>query len=715
MEWEFDQTVQQSAEQSTEQSTEQSQVRRRTQRRRSGPLPPWVLVFGCLLFYAFFFHIWTEDRFSLGRFLTLTVLSLAFAMLSALLGTISKRRKYQKIFALAVVIFWGVMYLTEYFILDSFHNFYTIEGMLTGAGNAGQEDFKDRTVDLVLSNFWRILLFALPIVGWFVANRFLKIRRILTRGVRRYLAVAGAVLLVVGLIFASALSPDRNRMGKEYNFTDAVHGFGLPMGFTLDLFKGGGSSEFELPDDSFVPTDPPAISSDPSGIESQSVQTDTNGETLEPIPTEPPKPTYTYQMLDLDFQSLIDNSGDDTVVNLSKYLSSRTPSMTNEMTGMFRGKNLILITCEAFSKEFIDPELTPTLYRMMTKGIQFTDYYQPAWGGSTSSGEFSVLTGIYPGRGVKSITNTIGRNMDITIGNLLQDQGYFTRAYHNHTYTYYDRDKTHENLGYEEFIGVGNGMEVTKAWPESDLEMIDFTAPQYIDHQPFSVYYITVSGHGAYSWGGNRQSARHKEEVQNLNCSDTVKAYIACNLEVELAMKSLIEQLEAAGIADDTLIVLTADHYPYCLEKSDAWYTDKDYLSEYYGETVTNVFQRDHNCLIMWSGCLEDMNLVIDSPTFSLDIVPTLCNLFGVEWDSRLYSGRDVFSDAEPLVFWPDHSWKTDKGSWNASLNNGKEFTPAPGAEVTDEYLNRIRSTVSNKLNYGYTVLGLDYFKYLFQ
>lgn len=714
MEWELNQSIEQERP-GTGGGGGPADAKRPT-RRRSGPLPPWVLVFGCLLFYAFFFHVWTEDHFSVGRFLTLTVLTLAFAFLSALLGTVSKRRKYQKIFALVTVAFWGVMFLAEYFILDSFHNFYTIEGMLTGAGNAGQEDFKDRTTGLILKNLWRIALFAVPVVAWFVANKRLKMRRILTRGVRRYLAGAGAILLVVGLLFASVISPDGKRMGSEYNFSDAVHGFGLPMGFTLDLFKGsGGSGEFEIEDSKFVPTEPIQMDSKPTNTESVPPQTDPNGETLPPATTEPPQPVYTYQMMDLDFDKLIANSSDDTVVNISKYLSSLTPSKTNEMTGMFKGKNLILITAEAFSKEFISPELTPTLYRMMTKGIQFTDYYQPAWGGSTSSGEFSVMTGIEPARGVKSITETIGRNMDVTIGNKLKDLGYFTRAYHDHDYTYYDRNKTHENLGYEKFIGVGNGMEVTKAWPESDLEMIDFTVPQYIDQQPFSVYYMTVSGHGAYTWGGNRQSARHKDDVQNLPYSELVKGYYACNLELELAMKSLIEQLEAAGIADDTLIVLTADHYPYCLEKSDAWGADKDYLSEYFGYTVENCVQRDHNCLIMWSGCLEDKNLVVDTPTFSLDIVPTLCNLFGVEWDSRLYSGRDVFSDATPLVFWPDHSWKTDKGTWIAAKSSGTEFTPAEGVEVTDEYLNGIRRSVSNKLNYAYSVLGLDYFKLLLE
>lgn len=724
MEWDLNQTTEQQDSPSSrlnDRGGDFAEKRRAApgngKRRRSGPLPPWVLVFVSLLFYVLCFHIWTEDRFSVGRFLTLTLFSLSFAMLFALLGTVSKRRKYQKIFALVTVIFWAVLFLAEYFILVSFQNFYTIDGMLTGAGNAGHEDFKDRTVDLLLKNVWRILLFALPVVGWFLANRYLKLRRILTRGVRRYLAAGGAILLVVGLLFGLVFSPDRKRLGKEYNFTDAVHGFGLPMGFALDAVKGGGNGgSFELDDDPFVPVHSTDGTVQDTGAE-RPVQTDPNSETLAPgttEATEPPKPVYTYQMMDLDFERLINNSNDDTVVNISKYLSSLTPSKTNDMTGMFKGKNLILITCEAFSKEFITPELTPTLYRMMTKGIQFTDYYQPAWGGSTSSGEFSVLTGIDPARGVRSITNTIGRNMSVTIGNKLKDLGYFTRAYHNHDYTYYDRDETHENLGYEKFIGVGNGMEVTAAWPESDLEMIDFTVPQYIDHQPFSVYYMTVSGHGAYSWAGNRQSARHQDEVQSLDCSDTIKAYIACNLEVEYAMQSLLEQLESAGIADDTLVVLTADHYPYCLEKSDAWYTDKDYLSEYFGYEVTNCFQRDHNCLIMWSGCLEDMNLVIDSPTFSLDIVPTLCNLFGVEWDSRLYSGRDVFSDAEAIVFWPDHSWKTEKGSWDASLSDGSEFTPAEGAEVTEDYLNRIRRSVSNKLNYAYSVLGLDYFGLLF-
>ena len=707
-----------------------ARVPKNLQKKRRMPLPPWILVLGSLLFYCFFFHVWTENHFTVGRFLTLTCLSVSFALIGALIATIGKKRKIHKIIALVIVIFWAVVFLTEYFLLDSFQNFFTPAAIFDNAGNAGQEDFARNTFNLVLKNLWRVFLFAVPIAAWFLANRFLRVPRILTKGVRRYLAAAGAALFLIGLFFGGVISPDRRKLSQEYTFDDAVHSFGLPLAFALDSFHGSGSGSggFDIDDTEFVPFDPnKPVSSTEKNEPAPSIppETDTNGNTMEPPATEtqtpvPPTTEPSYAMLDIDFQKVIDNNSG-TAADVSKYLASLTPSKTNEMTGTFKGKNLILICAEAFSKEVISQEHMPTLYRMMTQGIEFTDFYQPAWGGSTSSGEFSVLTGIEPAKGASSIKQTIGRNMDVTIGNLLQAQGYFSRAYHNHTYDYYGRDKTHQNMGYEKYIGYGNGMEagVTKCWPESDKEMFDYTVPLYINQQPFSIYYMTVSGHGLYSWMGNTQSSHHREEVNTWpelqNASETVKAYYAANYEMELAMESLLRQLEEAGAADDTLVVICADHYPYCLEKSDTWQNDKDYLSEYYGDQVDDVFERDHNVLIMWSGSLEGKNIKVTTPTCSLDIVPTLCNLFGVEWDSRLYSGRDVFSDAEPLVFWPNHSWKTDKGQWNSAKNSGTEFTPAPGVEVTEEYTTRIRKTVNNKLNYAYSILSMDYFKLILE
>ena len=175
-------------------------------------------------------------------------------------------------------------------------------------------------------------------------------------------------------------------------------------------------------------------------------------------------------------------------------------------------------------------------------------------------------------------------------------------------------------------------------------------------------------------------------------------------------MESLVRQLEEAGIADDTVIVLTADHYPYALEKSATWDNRKDYVTELYGYKHKNSAERDHNALILWSGCLEGKNIVVDTPTYSLDILPTLSNLFGVEYDSRLLVGRDVFSDAEPLALWQDFTWKTDKGLFNSETG---KFTPAEGVSVESGYVDRIKALVQNKIHYSREVQQTDYFNYL--
>ena len=135
------------------------------------------------------------------------------------------------------------------------------------------------------------------------------------------------------------------------------------------------------------------------------------------------------------------------------------------------------------------------------------------------------------------------------------------------------------------------------------------------------------------------------------------------------------------------------------------------YLEELYGYPVNDCFAQDHNGLIIWSGCIEDMGLEVTTPVYSLDIVPTLSNLFGVDYDSRLLVGRDVFSDQEPLVLWPNCSWITDKGRYNARTNT---FTPVEGVEIPDGYVDQIDTIVRQKIRYSKEVLDLDYFATIF-
>ena len=373
-----------------------------------------------------------------------------------------------------------------------------------------------------------------------------------------------------------------------------------------------------------------------------------------------------------------------------------------------------MITAEAFAAEVIDPELTPTLYRLATKGINFTDYYQPASAGTTG-GEYQNIFGMMPTDGGKSFKDTADHLNYFTMGNQLNRLGYYGKAFHNNSYTYYDRNITHNNLGYSDgFMGYGNGMEqyVKNYWPQSDYEMISGTLPTYIDKQPFNIYYMSVSGHSGYTRSGNSMTNRHWDRVKNLPYSDAVKGYLAANLDLEDGLTYLVDELEKKGIADDTVICISTDHFPYGLDTSGTL-GNMPNLSELYGNNVTDYFQRDHSRLILWCGCLENRDpIIVDSPTFSLDILPTLSNLFGTEFDSRLMVGRDVLSNAPALIFNMNYDWKTDLGTYYASRN---EFVPKDGTiAVPDSYVSTIKAMVSNKMQYCSGVLETDYFRHIF-
>ena len=440
----------------------------------------------------------------------------------------------------------------------------------------------------------------------------------------------------------------------------------------------------------------------------------TKAVTKAPTPTPTKRPTQTpvtimpeKNMLPINFKELAkQDSG--IYKSLDTYCAGLTPSSKNSYTGMFKGKNLILISAEAFCAEVIDEKLTPTLYRLATKGINFTDYYQTC-GAGTTGGEVLNILGVLPYNSGDSMLVTAKWNNYFTMGSQLDRLGYYGKMYHNGTTTFYNRNLTHINLGYSDgFLAKGNGMEKIlkdKSGLASDYDMMVATIPQYINKEHFNIYYMSISGHSQYN-KNHKFAKKNWSRVQNLTFSDTVKCYIAAQLEFEDAMAYLVKQLEAKGIADDTVICIGADHYPYGL--------NMDQCRELFGYPLNKnmtSFQRDHNRLIIWSGCLEKQDpIVVNAPTSSVDILPTLSNLFGTEWDSRLLPGRDVFSDAMPLVFFLGNDWKTDKGTYA-----GGKFTPnADAGTLPANYVANIKAIVNGKKTMCRYLQTVDYYGHLY-
>lgn len=683
--------------------------------RRQYNFPGWLFATLMLLNCEMMLQFWTYEAFSLERLVVIALFGLAHGLLFSLFSTIGRSPLASRIVAIVLSVLYVSLYFAEYLMWDAFAGAFLGLDIIESTGTAAVDDFGDNISRAIFGEFWRLFLLLLPVIVYGILGWRFKWGRAANHFARLMIAVVAVVSFGLGYL-ATAVTPLAANY-KKAPLQQAVNLYGLPTALRLDKQQLKRDLEFmreEPAPTSTMPTqwDGP-MDTDPVNSD-EPVDPSDPAVTLDPM--DPlglrPKPSKAYNMLDIDFDALEASESNSEIAKLHGWVASRQPTATNAFTGLFKGKNLIFITAEAFSKEVIDPELTPALYRLATQGIEFTDYYQPAWGGSTSTGEYSNITGLVP-VGSNIIHDTIGLNMYYTIANRLNAEGYTSIGYHNNTYTYYDRDETHPGLGYTQWIGMGNGMEegVEKVWPASDKQMIDYTMDLYLDKQPFSIYYMSVSGHGLYSRQGNTMSYRNYDAVKDLDYSETVKCYLAANLELEYAMEDLLARLEREGMLNDTVIVLGTDHYPYCLEKSTTWGNDRDYLSDLYGYEVTNCVERDHSQLILWCGCLEGKNIKVTTPTYSLDILPTLLNLFGVDYESRMLVGRDVFSDAEPVVLWNDYSWKTEKGVY---LSRTGKFTPAPGVTVEDGYVERISNTVANRINYSRGVIRYDYYDVVF-
>jgi len=660
--------------------------------------PAWLYILAITVMNEVLLHLWSMDRFIPGRFVAVLAFAVGLGSVFALAVSLIPHAGAQKWTAVALGLIWSVFCGMEYFIDDTYGSYMTLATVLNGAGGIAT-GFLDVVISLLTREFWRIAVVLLPTVLFAV---FCKSGRNGWR-CRGALAGAAAAAYVLAFLTVRGVGADAATLNTTYQFDGAVRAFGLQMGLALEAVNGNRQEELILV------TEPPEPTTEATESTEQPEE-----ETVPPETTEPPV-VYGVNTLPIDFDDMAERYAGTAVGNMSEYVASLTPSSQNAFTGLFEGKNLIFITAEAFTAEVIDEERTPTLYRMANEGIRFEDYYQPVWYAGTTTGEFSNLIGLVPTGGGVSMFEPVQQKLFLTMGNQLQALGYSSAAYHNNDYTFYERHLTHTSLGYDKFIGWGNGMEagVEGVWPESDLEMIDFTIPEHLEQTPFNLYYMSVSGHSAYTCDGNAMARKNYHLVEDLPCSEPVKCYLAANQELESAMASLIRQLEEAGIADETVVVIAADHYPYGMDRGAAWGNNREYLSELFNtqEDINSCFVRDHNALIIWSGCLEGQNIVVEEPVYSLDILPTLSNLFGVAYDSRLLVGRDVFSDQEAVILWPNYSWKTELGTYE----NGVGFTPAPGAQVPEGYVERINTVVTNKIRYSDMVQKADYFNYLWK
>jgi len=421
----------------------------------------------------------------------------------------------------------------------------------------------------------------------------------------------------------------------------------------------------------------------------------------EEVPVEPSEVVYDYNNLDIDFDTLIASESDSVVKSMHEYFKSESGTLQNEYTGMFKGKNLILVMAESFNEIAVREDVTPTLYKLVNNGFVFDNFYTPTIS-STIGGEFQELTGLVAASGFLSPWKSGENSFPMGVAKVYKDMGYDIYAYHNNSYTFQSRYKYLEALGFDNFKACKNGLEKVincNIWPESDVEMIEATVGDFINSdKPFMTFYATVSGHGDYSFSMSAMARKHRDKVSHLNYSEKPLSYLAAQIELNDALELLINKLEEAGKLDDTVIALVGDHYPY--------YLSLDEVNEIASYKKDSVVEINHSNFILWNNKLEKVE--VHKVGSQIDVLPTIYNLFGVNYDSRLIIGKDILSTTPGLAIFGNSSWVSDKGTYFASSN---KFVPKENIEIPDGYVDKMNRIVSNKVVMSKYILTNDYYK----
>ena len=673
------------------------------------------------VFMELSFHIYYFGSFDL-YLLFASMFALAFGFLvSAVTGFFSRKANIilAWLFTIGTAVFFGLQTVYGHI----FTKFISLSSVVENAGDA-TEFWKQALHGIIECIPGLIFVLIIPIVAVAVA---IKKKFICNTEEKKPSFIYQGICLGIGLVFyviAILILPVGGKEDfsaydlyhKDFMLDMGIERLGLITGTRKDIhaFLFGDKEEINIektgnlsslviedkpkeptPVPTAVPTEIPA----PTDVPDEAKEPDATP-TPSPSPLPTPTPIDTSpNVLDIDFAALAETEKNSEIRAVHQYMSEQEPTKKNEYTGMFKDFNFIYLVCEGFSPWAVDENVTPTLYRLTHEGIVLKNFYTPIWYTSTSDGEYVALQGLVP-YSSNSFKRSKHNSLPMCFGWQFLKLGYTSRAYHAHTATYYGRNETHPNLGYE-FKAKKAGLEMTDVWPESDLEMIQNSLPDYINDEHFHVYYMTVSGHMEYTFAGNTQATRNKDAVADLPYSSNAKAYIACNKELDKALEYLIQELEKAGIADKTVIAFSADHYPYGLEK--------EYIDELAGHEVEKEFELYKNYGVIWSEAIKEP-IEVEKPCSSLDLVPTLSNLFGLEYDSRLLMGSDILSDSPALVIFSDKSFITDYCMYNV---NNRKVTMLKDVELPEDYIANVTAIVKNKFNISKSILVNDYYKYI--
>ncbi len=410
---------------------------------------------------------------------------------------------------------------------------------------------------------------------------------------------------------------------------------------------------------------------------------------------------------DTAWNEVIANEKDSTYNKLNKYFISRDITDKNDYTGIFEGKNLIIVLMESVNMIAINETEFPTLYKIYNEGISFRNNYSPRNNCSTGNNEMTVMTSLF------TINNTCTANKyknnvyPEAVFNLFNNAGYKTSSYHDYAEAYYYRKTIHPNMGSMKYYNVNDlkmkWNSVYEEWP-SDVDFIEKAAPKFIDEDKFMVFLTSVTTHQPYTVS-SEFGDKHLSELKSYNYSKPLKRYMSKMKELDKALELLLKKLEDKGKLDDTVIALFGDHYPYGLTNNQ--------INEILDYDVKVNKEVDRTPMVIYNSATTPDQ--ITKYTSIIDLLPTLLNMFNLNYDPRLYLGTDIMSNAHGRTVFADGSWQDEVGYYSATSGkfNRSNTEDTYNSFYTEEELKLINAEITTRQKMSALAIKNNYFKYL--
>lgn len=387
---------------------------------------------------------------------------------------------------------------------------------------------------------------------------------------------------------------------------------------------------------------------------------------------------------------------------IDAYFASREKESANEMTGLLKDKNVILVLMESMDDWMIG-EHTPTIAKMMSEGINFTRFYTPGYGGiRTFNTEFCANTGSFLRSGGGYAFDYVTNTFDQSLASQLTQEGYRALTFHYNDPAFYSRGVFSPAMGYEAYVSYQDYVtEKSKALYDDQL---------LFDSQPLNDaffsgekklnFVITRSAHLSYKYNEvlSHWGLQRYPEYRGLTGNEETDCALLKARLVDDFFARMLQELDDHGQLDNTVIVAITDHYTY-------GYKDTASLLALSGVKDSLLLERTP-CFI-WGADVPAM--AVDKVLNTSDLLPTLFNLLGVS-SGYDYIGRDAFDTTyEGFVPFSDGSWITGDLAYNAGTKSLMTLDGGKGTAAR-EFQAEMASRVQSFTRINNLILDTDYY-----